>query len=406
VNRRWWIVALLFLSTVLNYVDRQTLSVLAPTIQRDLHLSDLDYSRVVQLFLLAYTMAYLVAGRVTDWLGTRWSMVLFLGWWSLSNLLTGFARSLRELGSFRFLLGLGEAGNYTAAPKAVGEWFAPQERGLAVGIYTAGAMIGATVAPPLIAWLGGSYGWRAAFFVTGIIGFAWLVPWILVCRKGPLAASTRLESASGTHVLRLVLADRRMWLLTFARMLSDPVWYFYLFWFPKYLMDARGRTLAQVGQIVWVVYVAADLGSLLGGSSSGALIRRGLDPVGARLRIMTLSALVAPVGCLIAIGVPLPIVLVLSAVVSFMHLTWQVTMGALIVDLFSENTMATAFGLIAAGSGFGGMLSTSAIAWLVTHISYRPVFLLMALLHPLALLLARQVTSDSVAQRAFSPAGG
>jgi ACS family hexuronate transporter-like MFS transporter len=255
-------------------------------------------------------------------------------------------------------------------------------------------MVGATITPPLIAWLGGTYGWRAAFFATGAIGLAWLLPWLLVYRKGPFAKSKLRPRISERQVWRSVLTDRRAWLLMFARMLSDPVWYFYLFWFPKYLMDARGRTLAQVGQIAWIVYLAADLGSMLGGSCSGPLIRQGVVPIKARLRVMTFAALLAPVGCLIAAGVPVPVVLALAAVVSFMHLTWQVTMGALIVDIFPENVMATAFGFIAAGSGFGGMLSTIAIAWLVTHISYQPVFLLMALLHPFALLLARQVANS------------
>lgn len=395
MNRRWWILGLLFLSTVLNYVDRQTLSVLARTIQTDLHLSDLDYSTVVQVFLFAYTLAYLVVGRVTDWMGTRWSMALFIGWWSIANMLTGFVRSLRELAGCRFLLGLGEAGNYTAAPKSVGEWFEPKDRGLAVGIYTAGAMVGATIAPPMIAWFGAAYGWRFAFVGTGVLGLAWIVPWLLVYRTGPLAArqgGTR-ERIPESEIWRAVLSDPRAWLLMGARMLSDPVWYFYLFWFPKYLMDERGRTLAQMGSIAWVVYLAADLGSVLGGSGSGWLIRRGQSPFAARLNMMRFAAFIAPAGCLIAAGLPVPIVLLLAGIVSFVHLTWQVTMGALIVDVFPENRMATVFGFIAAGSGLGGMLSTAAVGWLVTHYSYRPVFLLMAVMHPLAFLLARQVAS-------------
>ncbi len=396
MRRRWWIIALLFLSTVLNYVDRQTLSVLVRTIQTDLHFSDMDYAKVVQGFLLAYTMAYLMVGRVTDWLGARWSMALFIGWWSVANLFTGFARSLRELGACRFLLGLGEAGNYTAGPKVVGEWFEPKERGLAVGIYTAGAMVGATIAPPMVVWLGGKYGWRAAFFATAIAGLVWLLPWLLVYRRGPFAEHGGAARVPEVQLWRFVLTDRSAWLLMFARMLSDPVWYFYLFWLPKYLMDGRGRTLAEVGRIAWIVYLAADLGSIIGGWCSGSLIRRGMKPIAARIRVMTAAALIAPAGCLIGFGASLPVVLALAAVVTFAHLTWQVTMGALIVDLYPKTVMATAFGFIAAGSGFGGILSTSAIAWLVTHVSFRPVFLLMALLHPLPLLLARQIGNPRI----------
>jgi ACS family hexuronate transporter-like MFS transporter len=403
MQRRWWILGLLFLSTVLNYVDRQTLSILARSIQTDLHLSDVDYSTVVQAFLLAYTFAYLVVGRVTDRLGTRWSLALFLGWWSIANLLTGFARSLRELGICRFLLGLGEAGNYTAAPKAVGEWFEPRLRGLAVGIYTAGAMVGATIAPPMIAWLGGRFGWRAAFVITGALGLFWLIPWLLTYRTGPLAAAASGEPESRiseSAIWRSILTDRRAWLLMGARMLSDPVWYFYLFWFPKYLMDARSMTLASMGQIAWIVYLAADLGSILGGSLSGVLIRRGSSPVAARLRVMKAAALIAPIGAFIAAGVSIPIVLALAAIVSFVHLTWQVTMGALVVDLYPKDKIATAFGFIAAGSGLGGTLSTAAVAWLLTHSSYEAVFLIMALLHPSAAWLALRVKE----QRSLSKA--
>jgi ACS family hexuronate transporter-like MFS transporter len=395
---RWWILALLFFSTVLNYVDRQTLSLLAPTIQRDLHFSDEAYSVIVQGFLFAYTLAYLVAGRVTDRLGTRWSMALFLCWWSVANLLTGFARSVRQLGFFRFLLGLGEAGNYTAAPKAVGEWFVAEERGLAIGIYTAGAMIGATIAPPMIAGLHGSLGWRAVFFVTGAAGLVWLVPWLASYRRGPFEADPANRDASEAGMWRTVLRDRRAWLLMLARLLSDPVWYFYLFWFPKYLMDARAQTLVEVGKVAWVVYLAADIGSVAGGYFSGALMRRGRGVINARLLAMTIAALTAPIGCFIAAGLPIPAVLGIAAVVSFAHLTWQVTMGALIVDMFPKRVLGTAFGFIAAGSGLGGMLSTGAIGWLVTHLSYTPVFLAMAALHPLALLVAlrvRRVSGDN-----------
>ncbi len=404
---RWWIVGLLFASTVINYLDRQTLSILARTIQTDLRMSDLDYARVVQAFLLAYTLAYLGAGRITDRLGARWSMVLFIGWWSVSNLLTGLARSVVSLGFFRFLLGLGEAGNYTSAPKAVGDWFLPKDRALAVGIYTAGATVGATIAPPLIAWLGGTYGWRAAFVVTGALGLIWVPAWAWIYRSPsrhpritdreaaavPLPAPAQKAAGHSEWLLwKEVLTDRRAWLLTLSRMLTDPVWYFYLFWFPKYLTDARGLDLKGVGRVAWIVYLAADAGSILGGWLSGLLIRRGVGSL--RARVLTMSAVLAivPLGGIIAFGPRIEMVLLLAALVAFGHLTWQVTLGALIVDTWPPRTMATVFGLVAAGSGLGGLLSTDAIGRLVTAYSYAPLFALMALLHPIALLLVRAAT--------------
>jgi MFS transporter, ACS family, hexuronate transporter len=164
---RWALLGMLFLSTVLNYLDRQTLSILAPLVQRDLGMTDLDYAWVVQLFLIAYTLAYLFAGRLTDWMGAKWSLALFVGWWSTANMLTGLVQNTFQLGAARTALGLGEAGNYTAGPKIVSERFPPQERGFAFGFYTAGAMVGATIAPPLLGWMAVVYGWRAAFFITG-----------------------------------------------------------------------------------------------------------------------------------------------------------------------------------------------------------------------------------------------
>nr|MCU0246775.1 MFS transporter [Bryobacter sp.] len=182
-NLRWWITGLLFLSTVINYMDRQNLSILARTIQNDLKISDLQYSDVVQAFLLAYTISYLFAGRLTDYLGTRASMAVFIVWWSIADMLTSLSRSVYSLGFFRFLLGVGEPGNYTAAPKAVSEWFPPKERGLVVGIYTAGATLGATIAPPVIAYLATQFHWRYVFLFTGSLGLLWVIPWLWLYRK-------------------------------------------------------------------------------------------------------------------------------------------------------------------------------------------------------------------------------
>ena len=180
---RWWIIALIFGASVLNYIDRQALSILAPTIQQELQLSNEDYATVLNLFLAAYTVASLVSGRIVDRLGVRASLALFVAWWSVANLLTAFARSAGSLGICRFLLGLGEAGNWTAAPKAVAEWFPARERGLAIGIYTLGATLGATIAPILIVGLASWHSWQAAFVVTGAAGLLWLIPWLALYRR-------------------------------------------------------------------------------------------------------------------------------------------------------------------------------------------------------------------------------
>lgn len=397
---RWAILAMLFFSTVLNYVDRQALSLLAPQIQTELGMDDIAYANIVQLFLIAYTCAYLLSGRLTDWLGTRLSLALFVGWWSLANAAAGFVQSAAQLGVARFLLGLGEAGNYTAAPKAVGEWFPPHERGLGVGVYTAGAMVGATIAPPVLIGLALAFGWRAAFVVTGAMGLVWLTVWLAVYRRPPSAAPVPAVAAvtmSEAERWRLVLANREVWGLVLARMLTDPVWYFYLFWFPKYLTDARGLTLSELAGVAWIVYLAADVGSIAGGLASGRQVARGVSPPRARLQLMTLGALIAPVGIAIALNPPVWMVLVIASIVACAHLVWQVNLTTLVVDRLPSPLLATAFGIIAAGSGVGGVASTYLIGQAVTGVGYAQVFFVLAVLHPLGLLAVRIIGRSGTA---------
>ena len=310
---RWAILAMLFAATVLNYVDRQTLSILASQVQKDLGIDDLGYARIVQSFLIAYALSYLGAGWVTDKLGAKLTLALFLGWWSLANMATGWVRNAAQLGFARLMLGIGEPGVYTAGPKAVAEHFPLQERGFAIGVYTAGAMIGATIAPPLIAWLSLQYGWRAAFVVTGAAGFVWLAVWLLVYRSpdGAEPARTKEPIRWGP-----ILRDRRVWGLAVARMIADPVWYFYLFWFPKYLTDERGMGLMQVASVAWIVYLAADVGSIGGGWFSGRLIRAGIAPARSRLIAMTCAAAVAPIGMLISLQFGIAPTIALGALVA------------------------------------------------------------------------------------------
>lgn len=392
---RWAILALLFFSTVLNYIDRQTLSILATTVQADLGMSDTDYAGVVQLFLIAYTIAYLGVGWVTDKLGPKLALAGFVAWWSIANMVTGLVNSVGQLGAARFALGLGEAGNYVAAPKTVSERFPAHERGFAVGVYTAGAMVGATIAPPLIGWLALVHGWRAAFFVTGALGFVWIAAWLLVHRKAPKVVVPESEVAEPKWPLRRILSDRAVWGLALARTLTDPVWYFYLFWFPKYLIDARGMTLLGVAATAWLVYVAADIGSIFGGGASGRLVKRGMRAPDARIRMMGVAACLAPIGALIAMQPAIPLTYVLAACVALAHMTFLVNLTTLAVDIFPQRQVGAIFGLIAAGSGVGGIASTWVVGQFAEGRDYAPLFLAMAALHPLGWLVARLATAPA-----------
>ena len=267
-RRRWLVVALLLAASVLNYVDRQAVSILSPTLQREFHLSDGDYAWILNLFLIAYTVSYVLSGRIVDRIGVRLALAFFVGWWSLANLATSAVHSFLGLCAVQVLLGLGEAGNWTAGPKAVREWFPPEERGLALGLCTLGATLGATLAPVLILFFAGYSGWKSAFVATGTVGLFWLVPWLrLKWTPSPGPVGQGSPEAAGDLRLGQVLGRRDVWFLLGARLLTDPVWYFFQFWFAKYLYDVR-----HVGQqglrITWVVFLAADVGTLAGGWQS------------------------------------------------------------------------------------------------------------------------------------------
>ena len=432
---RWLILALLFAASVINYIDRQSLSILARTIQDELNISDLGYANVVQMFLLAYMISFLAAGWITDRLGTRRSMVLFIGWWSLANMLTGFVGSLRGLAAARFLLGAGESGLYVVAPKVVSQLFPPAQRGLAVGIYSAGATVGATIAPPLIAWLAVSYGWRATFIAGGLMGLIWIVPWLLFYRSpsdersavaAPLSPQPPVEPAisgeqpaaavEGVNALDYQASPRagerwRWWhaflstqvvLLLGIRFLTDPVWQFVLFWFPKFLTDVHDLPLETVGRVGWVPFLAADVGGVVGGYASGLLVKRGFRPPDARKWVMAACAVMIPIGALLVPQVRgSNAIVILVGLVAFAEFTWMVTVTALAVDVLPEKQFGRMWGVVAAGSGLGGMLFTWAVGHLVTSFSYTPVFVLMGCLHPIAFILVWLVARNH--RRAHPP---
>jgi ACS family hexuronate transporter-like MFS transporter len=445
---RWWIVTLVFLAAVLNYVDRQVLSALAPTIQKDLGMDDAAYANVVNIFLAAYTVSYLVAGKIADRFGTRMGMMAFVAWWSVANMLTAASRGVQSLGVYRFLLGLGEAGVWPAASKAVSEWFPARERALAIGIYTMGATIGATVAPYIViplgtfpyaeklpfvqSLLGDGAGWRVAFILTGAAGLVWLIPWLLLYRQPRESRFTRPEEirlieesesapAAAANALSdkpwtwgQILTFKATWLLLVGRLMTDSVWYFYQFWFPKYLNTERG--VQQEGlTITWIVYAAAGVGSLLGGWLSGRLVKRGVTPATSRLWVMLGCACLLPLSPLITRVAGVNAALVLTVIVVLASLAWLINISAIIVDVVPKHSLGTVFSVIAAGSTVGGILMNTVVAAmlsdpaapakaggfldqgikavlgglleLVQGQGYGAWFLVMAFLHPLAWLM-------------------
>jgi MFS transporter, ACS family, aldohexuronate transporter len=413
-NLRWYIAALLFVATVINYIDRQTMSIVAPVVTKQLHITPIQYSEILQAFLIAYTLMYLGSGFLVDRWGTRTSLAAFMSWWSVSDMLHALVRSAFGFGFFRFLLGVGEPGNFMAALKATSEWYPAKEKAFVNGLVNAGASVGAIIAAPLVVWITLHYGWRSSFVVTGCFGFVWMVAWLWFYRtpdKHPRITAAELayiragaETAVSADGERVKTADllgmRQTWGLLLARFISDPVWWFYLFWLPKYLFDQRGFTLAEIGMFAWVPYLCSDLGSVAGGLLSGFLIRRSASAIQARLRTMLPCALLMPLSILIALTPSAFVAIALICVVTFSHMAWKTALMTLTNDIYPVRVVGSVSGIIAFGSGLGGTLFTSLTGFVVQHFSYTWIFVVMGFLHPIAYVFARLLVGDRVSSAA------
>lgn len=369
---RWAFIAFAFLATVINYLDRQTLSVVAPLLRHELHFGDIEYSRMVSAFLLAYTIGNAISGSMIDRLGTRWGYAVCMLWWSAASLLHAFARSPLSLGLCRFLLGIGEAGNWPAAVKVVSEWFPDRERALASGIFNSGSSIGAMAAPPLVAWIVLRFGWPSAFFAIGSIGFVWVAFWLKFYYTPETVKAEVLQKPPAPTAL---FRERFVWSLMLAKIFFDPAWYFYIFWFPQYLSSVRHFDLAKIGLLSWIPFLTADLGNIAGGALAALLLRRGVGLVPTR-RIAYLFF-----ACLMTSAIPAVLVadahlsIAMVSLATFGYTGCLANMLALPGDLYPRNTLGTIWGLASMGAGFGGMLFTLITGWVVQHYSYTPVFI-------------------------------
>ncbi len=385
MERRWWIAGLLFLSVIINYIDRQCLSVLAPVITKELGLTPTGYANILNVFQLAYTGMYIGSGFLVDRWGARVSLAVFMGWWSVANALHGFATSAFSLGAFRFLLGLGEPGNFMAGFRAISECFHKEERALANGLLNAGSSVGAMIAPFLVTWLYVQMSWRGAFVICGLLGVLWILPWLLLYRPLASVVIARAEPGAWREYLKLP----QSWGLFGSRFLSDPVWWFYLFWLPKYLVDARGFTLQEMALVAWMPYLSADLGAMFGGWMSGVLIGRGWNVLAARKAVMLPAAMVMPVSLVVATTPSSTIAIAAICLVTFAHMVWKTNLATVTNDLYPTQVVGSVSGMFAFGNGLGGLLFTALTGWLVQYSGYYWVFAFMGVLHPFAFLVFR-----------------
>jgi ACS family hexuronate transporter-like MFS transporter len=404
---RWWIVGLIFLATLINYIDRLTISVLAPVITRDLGLTNTEFGGILTWFLFAYTISQGLSGKLYDRIGTKRGFLCSIVLWSLAAMAHAFARGLASLSAFRFVLGLGEAGNWPGAAKTVAEWFPIRERAFGMAIFNSGAAIGSVVAPPLIVWLSLTYNWQTTFIVTGSLGFVWLLLWLLFYqtpdrhkwlsdqerqlildgqRTEPIPGAATNELAAAPR-WRELLRYRQVWAIVLARFLTDPVWWLYISWLPKYLADARGFSLIKIGLFAWVPYVAADAGSLSGGWLSGYLIGRGWSVDRARKVVILIAALLMPAGILAAFAHDAMVALALIGVVLFGFQVWINNVQTLPSDFFSDKAVASVAGLGGTGAGVGSMIFIFGTGWVVDHFSYVPVLVTAGVLAPLGTLV-------------------
>jgi ACS family hexuronate transporter-like MFS transporter len=390
---RWWIVGLVFLATLINFIDRLTIAVLAPVIIAQLALTNLQFASISTWFLVAYTASQGLSGRLYDRVGTRRGFTISVLVWSLAASAHAFARGLASLSCFRFLLGLGEAGNWPGAAKVIAEWFPARERAFAMGIFNSGVTIGAIVAPPLIVWLQMQFGWKATFLVTGGLGFLWLALWLLFYDSPArhralsreeyalIAGADDRGPAPGSSSWCELLKYRQVWAIVLSRFVTDPVWWLYITWLPLYLHDARGFSLKQIGMFAWVPYVAADAGSLAGGWMSGRLIARGWSANAARKSVIVAGALLMSAGILAARSGSAMAALAFISVVLFGFQSWINNVQTIPSDVFPDTAVASVAGLGGVGAGLGAILFTLTTGVVVDRVhSYTPILIVAGLL--------------------------
>ena len=396
---RWGIALTIFAATTINYIDRQALSVAAPVIKEDLSLNNEEYSWIVTAFLFAYALMQVLSGSLIDRIGTKKGFSLAVVWWSIANMLHALSTGLMSLGIMRFLLGIGEAANYPAAMKAISEWFPSHEKSKAVGILNMGPGLGAVIAPPLMVALMLYIGWKAAFVVTGALGFIWLILWRKQYYKPEEHPRITKEE------LQLIQQDqesseagerkkwweyfqyKEVWGLTLSRFVSDGAFYFFVFWLPSYLMEDREMNLVEIGLFAWIPFLMADAGSIVGGWTGAWFIDKGDSLDRSRKKVIWIGAVcVIPVlFCLYVESAYAAIALISFALFSTQFK--QSSLFTLPIDLFSEKEAAYVWGMSGSAGSFGAMLFTPLIGWMVENISYTPVFVSVAFLHVLSAVI-------------------
>jgi ACS family hexuronate transporter-like MFS transporter len=393
---RWRICGLLLAATTINYIDRQVLGVLAPELQRTFAWSEIEYGYIITAFQAAYAIGLLTAGAVIDRLGTRLGYALAIIIWSLAAMSHALVGSVAGFAMARFALGLGEAGNFPAALKTVAEWFPRRERAFATGIFNSGSNIGAIVAPLTVPIIAVTFGWRAAFLATGVLSLAWLVTWWVTYRppeQHPKLSAAELalirsdpqEATERVPWLQL-LRHRQTWAFVIGKFMTDPIWWFFLFWLPKFLNSEYGLSLLGLGAPLVAIYVMADVGSIAGGWLAGRFMKQGWSANRARKGAMLICALAVVPVVFVSQTQNLWVAVGLIGLATAGHQGWSANIFTLPSDMFPRRTVASVVGIGGFGGAVGGMLIATLTGFLLqTTGSYVPVFIMAASAYLLAL---------------------
>ena len=379
-TRRWVILGLLFFITVINFVDRQTLSVLAPRLKEMFGFSSTEYGRIVAAFQFGMMIGEFPMGALMDRWGVRAGFTFAVLWWSMATGLHAVGRSIWHFGIFRFWMGTGECGNFSGGMKVVSRWFDRNDRAFAVGVFNSGSMVGSMIAPPLIVWLQYRFGWQWAFAIPALVGVVWVVLWRMAYRDPGLGA---VEDQGPQVNARELLRHRQTWAVMLIRMLAGPVVQFYWYWTPDYLYNQRGMSLAAIGAFAWIPFLMGDIGNIFGGWSAGRLLRWKWS-VAATRRTTLLFGAICCLGSLAVVGVgSAGAAIAVIGLVLFGHAFLSANFFAVITDLFPDRAVGRVTGLTGVAGGFGGLVFPLITGHLVDRVGWSPVFVMAAVL-PLA----------------------
>lgn len=396
---RWLILFLVFLMTMINYANRIVLGVTSTEVREALSLNKIQYGYVLTAFSTLYTIGFLFIGRLIDRLGAKIGYFLCLVCWSIVGALTGTSAGAVSLTAWQAMLGITESGNFPAAIKVVAEWFHPKQRALATALFNSGPHIALVLGPPLIAMITLSLGWRWTFGLIGLVGLPLGALWLLLYKtpgnaEKTIQQNTEQQAASNVR-WRDIIKQKRTWGILLGKFFTDPVWWFYIFWLPTFLNDRYGFNIKQIGWAMPVVYALAIVLANIAGWYAGHLIGKGWSEFKSRKWVMFLCAICLPVTVLSAFTPHPVVVILLVALAAGAHSGWSANIFTLVSDCFPTHSVASVTGLAGFAGGLGGViLSSLAPGFIITYFGYIPIFVMMALLHPLAFLIIHLTIND------------